>query len=85
MKIIRPEYNTLQEIKVNRDEEGILSAERRTIETIEDVMDSVIKEYTDTIEFKIALTKKQYELWNKKGGLKWLKKALVRKSKKRKL
>ena len=74
MKIIRPEYTPTPPKK-----------EEKPIETIEDVMDSVIEEYTDTIEFKIALTKKQYELWNKKGGLKWLKNALVRKSKKRKL
>lgn len=29
------------------------------------------------VRFEITLTKRQYELWQKKGGEKWLKRALV--------
>lgn len=34
------------------------------------------------IKVEITLTKRQYELWNKKGGEKWLKKKLVGQKKK---
>lgn len=45
-------------------------------QTIEEVMDSVLKESTEMITFKISLNKQQYNMWNKKGGMKWLKKEL---------
>ena len=43
-------------------------------------MDYIVNETlenTKDITFTITLTKKQKELWDKKGGIKWLKKALV--------
>ena len=43
----------------------------------EGLMDTLIKEESNTIHFGITLTKKQYEAWLKKGGVKWLKKALA--------
>ena len=46
-------------------------------QSIEDIMNDVINNGTKNITFTITLTKKQYELWTKKGGEKWLKKALV--------
>lgn len=46
-------------------------------QTIEEIMNNVLEENTNTVSFQITLTKKQYELWNKKGGLSWLKKALL--------
>lgn len=45
--------------------------------TIEDVMNSVLEENTNTVSFNITLTKRQYELYTQKGGICWLKKALV--------
>lgn len=99
MKIIRPEQpeikkptqlslnNTLfiegKEIKP-LDEKAIKVQFPKKPETMEEVMDSVIWEYTDKVEFKIALTKKQYEIYTEKGGICWLKKQLVKKKKKSK-
>lgn len=45
-------------------------------QTIEDVMNNVLQENTNTVSFNITLTKRQYELYTKKGGICWLKKAL---------
>lgn len=44
---------------------------------IDYIMDEVIDENTNKITFSITLTKKQYELYTRKGGICWLKKALV--------
>ena len=44
---------------------------------IEYIMNEVIDENTNKITFLITLTKRQYELFNKKGGINWLKKVLV--------
>ena len=41
----------------------------------EQLINETIEE--NKIKVEIILTKKQYELWNKKGGEKWLKKKLV--------
>ena len=55
--------------------------------TIENLMDEIIKQKDDKIQVTISLTKRQYDLYLKKGGEAWLKKALVgqAKLKKRKL
>lgn len=53
--------------------------------TIEELMNNVLKENNyitqkenpNLIKIECYLTKRQFELWNKKGGEKWLKKALV--------
>lgn len=84
MKIIRPE----QPVKKIDDKEEIIGHKvivnkDNNNELISDST-SVIKfamyealENTKDITFTITLTKKQKELWDKKGGIKWLKKALV--------
>ena len=46
-------------------------------QSIEDIMNDVINNGTKNITFTITLTKRQHELWLKKGGEAWLKKALV--------
>lgn len=92
MKIIRPEntltpppkVETLisdkeiitQEYTIGKDENNEIYQERRIVEItpLEQLMQQVIDE--NKIKVEITLTKKQYELWNKKGGIKWLKKAL---------
>lgn len=53
-------------------------------ETIEDVMQSVLKENTKNVTFEVTLTKRQYELYLQKGGESWLKKALIGQVKKKK-
>lgn len=45
--------------------------------TIENLMDEIIKQKDDKIQVTISLTKRQYDLYLKKGGEQWVKKALV--------
>ena len=45
--------------------------------TIENLMDEIIKQKDEKIQITISLTKRQYDLYLKKGGEAWLKKALV--------
>lgn len=52
--------------------------------TIENLMDEIIKQKDDKIQVTISLTKRQYELYLKKGGESWLKKALVGQQSKKK-
>ena len=53
-------------------------------QTIENLMDEIIKQKDDRIQVTISLTKRQYDLYTKKGGESWLKKALVGQGNKRK-
>lgn len=57
-------------------------------QTIEKIMDDIIAEKTTLLEDKyqvtVYLTERQYNLWKKKGGEKWLKRALVGQQKVRK-
>ena len=46
-------------------------------QTIENLMDEIIKQKDDKIQVTISLTKRQYDLYLKKGGEAWVKKALV--------
>ena len=46
-------------------------------QTIENLMDEIIKQKDDKIQVTISLTKRQYDLYFKKGGESCLKKALV--------
>ena len=82
MKIIRPEYTPpkveeKQEIELIDDntykEEENPSEQKK--EDFNALMEKTIDE--NKIKVEIILTKRQYELWNKKGGEKWLKKKLV--------
>ena len=53
-------------------------------QTIENLMDEIIKQKDDRIHVSISLTKRQYDLYTKKGGESWLKKALIGQGNKRK-
>lgn len=50
--------------------------------TIENLMDEIIKQKDNKIQVTISLTKRQYELYLKKGGESWFKKALTGQNKK---
>jgi hypothetical protein len=57
--------------------------------TIEDLMNSVLKENNykidpNKVKVELYLTKRQYDLYTKKGGESWLKKALIGQGNKRK-
>lgn len=46
-------------------------------QTIENLMDKIIKQKDDKIQVTISLTKRQYDLYLKKGGESWVKKAII--------
>ena len=46
-------------------------------QTIENLMDEIIKQKDDKIQVTINLTKRQYDLYLKKGGETWLKKIIT--------
>lgn len=46
-------------------------------QTIENLMNEIIKQKDDRVQVTISLTKRQYDLYLKKGGESWLKKKLV--------
>ena len=79
MKIIRPEYTPEQPKKVENTPALVKKVENLVDDktNINDYIMTEVLENTKDITFNITLTKKQYELWQKKGGIKWLKKALV--------
>ena len=45
--------------------------------TIENLMDEIIKQKDDKIQVTISLTKRQYDLYVKKGGESWIKKVIT--------
>lgn len=45
--------------------------------TIENLMDEVLKQKDDKIQVTISLTKRQYDIYLKKGGESWVKRALI--------
>ena len=85
MKIIKPE----QPIKKKEENLSLIIdghevtpfIEKPKEEIIGNLMDEVIAEKTTLLEDKyqvtIYFTERQYNLWKKKGGEKWLKRALV--------
>lgn len=91
MKVIRPEIpEEIKQTSIINGFEHYHFAERKSIidenepQSIEDIMNDVINNNTKNVTFTITLTKKQYELWTKKGAEKWLKKALVGQANKKK-
>lgn len=46
-------------------------------QTIENLMDEIIKQKDEKIQVTISLTKRQYDLYLKKGGEAWIKKAIT--------
>ena len=86
MKIIKPETPQKQEAKkeekiiiepATKKDENLKPDLIQETQSIEDIMNDVINKGTNNITFTITLTKRQYELWIKKGAESWLKKALV--------
>lgn len=81
MKIIRPEQPIKKEItledvliyQAEKEEEKLIDDNT----TIENLMDEIIKQKDEKIQITISLTKRQYDLYLKKGGEAWFKKALV--------
>ena len=81
MKIIRPEQPIKEEItlediliyQAEKEEEKLIDDNT----TIENLMDEIIKQKDEKIQVTISLTKRQYDLYLKKGGEAWIKKALV--------
>ena len=45
--------------------------------TIENLMDEIIKQKDDRVQITISLTKRQYDLYLKKGGESWIKKVIT--------
>ena len=58
--------------------------EQKYQDFMSDVMTSVLEDTAKTVTFNITLTKRQYELYTQKGGICWLKKALVGQAKAKK-
>lgn len=86
MKIIRPEQpikkQLLNEMTAISQEcklydEELIDDNTSKDQTIENLMNEIIKQKDDKIQITISLTKRQYDLYIKKGGEAWLKKALV--------
>lgn len=46
-------------------------------QTIENLMDEIIKQKDDKVQVTISLTKRQYDLYLKKGGESWIKKVIT--------
>ena len=74
--VIEPEVKVGDEVNVPAtvvevDEQGL---------TVEALMDSIIQEKEQNpneVKVEFMLTKRQFSIWEKKGGVKWLKKKLV--------
>ena len=52
--------------------------------TIENLMDEIIKQKDDKIQVTISLTKRQYNLYLKKGGEIWVKRVITGQNNKKK-
>ena len=81
MKIIRPQIKQGDDILVD-DNTSIEIVEPTPVPvqvdlTIENLMDEIIKQKDDKVQITISLTKRQYDLYLKKGGESWLKKVIT--------
>lgn len=85
MKIIRPEQPTKKEItledvliyQAEKEEAEIIDDNTGKNQTIENLMNEIIKQKDDKIQVTISLTKRQYDLYLKKGGEAWIKKVIT--------
>lgn len=81
MKIIRPKQPIKNEItledvliyQAEKEEEKLIDDNT----TIENLMDEIIKQKDDKIQVTISLTKRQYDLYLKKGGESWIKRVIT--------
>ena len=46
-------------------------------QTIENLLEEIIKQKDDKVQVTISLTKRQYDLYLKKGGEAWIKKVIT--------
>lgn len=60
-----------------RVEEELIDDNTGKDQTIENLMDEIIKQKDDKIQVTISLTKRQYDLYLKKGGESWIKKVIT--------
>lgn len=51
--------------------------------TIENLMDEIIQQKDDKVQITISLTKRQYDLYLKKGGESWIKRVITGQQNKR--
>ena len=93
MKTIRPQNNTptpklMIEPQIKQGDDLIVddntykvkeveSTEKGVDLTIENLMDEIIKQKDDRVQVTISLTKRQYDLYLKKGGEAWVKKIIT--------
>jgi hypothetical protein len=91
MKIIRPEQPIKKKEEnltliidehectpVTKEEmEFEYHSEEKTTKTIEDVMNEVLQENSNNVSFTVILTKRQYDLYLKKGGEAWIKRVIT--------
>jgi hypothetical protein len=68
MKIIKPEQPIIKK------KEEIIDGKDQTIEKL---MDEIIKQKDDKVQITISLTKRQYDLYLKKGGEAWIKRVIT--------
>ena len=93
MKIIRPQNNTpksklMIEPQIKQGDDLLVDDNTYKVKeveltengvdlTIENLMDEIIKQKDDKVQVTISLTKRQYDLYVKKGGESWVKKAII--------
>ena len=93
MKTIRPQNNTpkpklMVEPQIKQGDDLLVDDNTYKVKeveptengvdlTIENLMDEIIKQKDDRAQITISLTKRQYDLYLKKGGESWLKKTLT--------
>ena len=80
------ENNLIDEkpVIISRHDEELIDDNTGKDQTIENLMDEIIKQKDDKVQVTISLTKRQYDLYLKKGAESWLKKALVGQGKRKK-
>ena len=76
--VIEPEVKVGDEVNVPAT---VVEVDDKDL-TVEALMDSIIQEKEkeqnpNEVKVEFTLTKRQFSIWEKKGGVKWLKKKLV--------
>ena len=82
MKIVRPENNTptpklMAEPQIKQGDDIFVDDNTGKNQTIENLMNEIINQKDDRVQVTINLTKRQYDLYLKKGGESWLKKVIT--------
>ena len=101
MKTIRPQNNTpiprlMVEPQIKQGDDILIDDNTYKVKEveptengvnliIENLMDEIIKQKDDRVQVTISLTKRQYDLYLKKGGEAWVKKVITGQQVKKKL